>query len=240
MKPHSLLLRAAIVTALGSVLFLSACSKRTQAANKPPAIPPPPAPTATLSATPQAIAEGAPVTIRWSTTNAKQVTISGIGTVDASGSKQVAPNSSITYELVAIGPGGEADASARVTVNQIIAGPSEKDLFSKDVQDIFFDYDKYGLRPDESPTVRTDAQFLENHPDIKIMLEGHCDERGSDEYNLALGQSRVESVMEVLVRLGVSSNRIQMTSYGKERPFCTASTEQCWQQNRRAHFVMAQ
>ena len=87
--------------------------------------------------------------------------------------------------------------------------------------------------------MRGDAQFLQQHSNIHITIEGHCDERGSTEYNLGLGQRRAQASKNYLVSLGISADRIDTVSWGKERPFCTESNEECWQQNCRGHFVMA-
>src|SRR5205807_8921897 len=105
------------------------------------------------------------------------------------------------------------------------------------VRDIFFDYDKYDIRADQAGVVQADAQFLNQHSHINFTVEGHCDERGSTEYNLALGDNRANAVKTALVQAGVSASRIKTIRYGKEKPFCTESNEQCWQQNRRGHFV---
>ena len=83
------------------------------------------------------------------------------------------------------------------------------------------------------------ADFLRNHPQVKVTIEGHCDERGSTEYNLVLGDRRAAAVKAYLVSLGISADRMNTVSYGKEKPFCTESNEECWQSNRRGHFVMA-
>ena len=147
----------------------------------------------------------------------------------------------MTYTLVAKGPGGTNDASARVTVNQPVASatpsPSDEELFSRNVKDVFFDYDKFALRPADTPTAQNDAAFLMQHPSIKILVEGHCDDRGSEEYNIALGTSRAETLKQTLQQQGVSSDRIKTVSFGKEKPFCTQDNEQCWQENRVDHFV---
>ena len=110
-------------------------------------------------------------------------------------------------------------------------------MFSKNVKDVFFDYDKYSIRSDELPTVQTDEAFLVHHPNVKVLVEGHCDDRGSEEYNIALGASRSESVKQSLVREGIPADRIRTVSYGKEKPFCHEENEQCWQQNRVGHFA---
>jgi peptidoglycan-associated lipoprotein len=171
------------------------------------------------------------------------VSIDGIGAVQASGSQQVTPADSTTYHLVAKGAGGTQEATARVTVNAPppppppAAGPTEEELFSQNVKDIYFDYDKYDLRGSDQSSLQGDIAFLKDHPDVHFTLEGHCDERGSTEYNLALGDNRAGAVKSALAQGGISADRMRTISYGKERPFCTDHTEECWQQNRRAHFV---
>jgi peptidoglycan-associated lipoprotein len=115
---------------------------------------------------------------------------------------------------------------------------SEEQLFKQNVHDTYFDYDKADLRPQDDAVVEQDAAFLVKHPDMKLVVEGHCDERGSAEYNIALGQRRAESLQKALVADGVSASSIRVVSYGKERTFCTESNEQCWQQNRRDHLVL--
>ena len=106
------------------------------------------------------------------------------------------------------------------------------------MKDVFFDYDQYDIRPDADRTLRDNARFLLQHSNLRFILEGHCDERGSIEYNLTLGDSRALATRDALVRLGVSADRIRVVSFGKEKPFCTQSSEDCWQQNRRGHFVL--
>ncbi len=231
-----------LVFALATIMFLAACAKKVA----PPPPPPPPAlnaPTASLSANPNTINPGQPTTLTWQTTNATDVSIDGIGPVDVSGSRQVTPTDSTTYHLIAKGAGGTQDATARVTVNAPPPPPtttpslSEAELFAQNVKDIYFDYDKYDVRAGEQGSLQGDAQFLQQHPNIRITIEGHCDERGSTEYNLALGTNRADSVKNALIQAGVSGDRIKTISYGKEKPFCTESNESCWQQNRRGHFV---
>jgi peptidoglycan-associated lipoprotein len=109
--------------------------------------------------------------------------------------------------------------------------------FKANVQDIFFDYDTYDLRGDAQATLSRDASYLASHPTVKIVIGGYCDERGSSEYNLALGQNRADSAKNALITAGVAASRIRVVSYGKEKPFCSDSTEECWQQNRRAGFT---
>jgi peptidoglycan-associated lipoprotein len=187
------------------------------------------------------IEQGQPTVLTWQTTNATDVTIAGLGSLPSSGSRSVVPSKSTTYLLVAKGPGGIKDASARITVNAKITratpSPTDEELFGKNVKDVFFDYDKSTVRQDEVPTVQNDGAFIAQHPNAKVLIEGHCDDRGSVEYNLALGTSRAEATKQALMQRGVPADRIKTVSYGKEKPFCNQDNEQCWQQNRVDHFV---
>ena len=231
-----------LVVMLGAVMLLGACKKKV-APPPPPPPPPPAAPTASISANPNTVDKGQPVTLTWQTTNATDVSIEFVGPVDPSGSKQVTPTDSTTYHLVAKGAGGTQDATARVTVNAPPPPPppppsaSEEELFGQNVKDVYFDYDKSDVRSDQASAIQGDITFLNQHPNIQFTIEGHCDERGSTEYNLALGSSRADAVKQALVQAGVNASRIKTISYGKEKPFCTQSTEECWQENRRGHFV---
>lgn len=235
-----------VVFALCVIMTLGACHKKAQPPTPPPPPPPPPAaPTATLTANPNTIQQGQSTTLTWQTTNATNVSIEGIGAVEPNGTKSVSPTDSTTYRLTAKGAGGTQEATARVTVTPPPPPPpppatpsvSEEESFAQNVKDVFFDYDKYDIRADQTAAVQADAEFLKAHPDVKFTVEGHCDERGSTEYNLALGDNRANAVKQALVQAGVNADRIKTISYGKEKPFCTESNEQCWQQNRRGHFV---
>ncbi len=230
-----------LVVALAAIMTLGACKKKTPPPPPPPP-PPPAAPTASLTANPNTIQQGQSTTLTWQTQNADNVSIAGIGAVQASGSQEVTPSDSTTYRLTAKGAGGTQEATARVTVTPAPAPPpqpnlTEEQMFAQQVHDISFDYDKYDVRPDQQSIIQADASFLAAHPNIKFVIEGHCDERGSTEYNLALGDNRANAAKQALVAAGVGADRIKTISYGKEKPFCTESNEQCWQQNRRAHFV---
>jgi peptidoglycan-associated lipoprotein len=233
---------AATVVALAAIMMLGACHKKTA---PPPPPPPPPAssPTASISASPDTIQPGQSATLAWQTSNATDVSIDGIGAVQPSGTQQVSPTNSTTYHLTAKGAGGTQEASTRVTVAQPPPPPqqapttTEADLFAQSIKDVYFEYDKADLRPDQQASVQADAQFLNQHSGINFTIEGHCDERGSTEYNLALGDQRASAVKSALVAAGISASRIKTISYGKEKPFCMESNEACWQQNRRGHFV---
>ena len=241
MKQHNLKWLFLMV-ALCAFLALGACKKK--AAPPPPPPPPPPAaPTASISVNPTSIQAGQSASLSWQTSNATDVSIDGIGAVQPNGSQSVSPTDSTTYHLVAKGAGGTQEATARLTVTPAPAPPpppptvSDEDLFSQNIKDIYFDYDKSDIRPDQQGSIQADAQFLNQHSNINITIEGHCDERGSTEYNLALGDQRASSVKNALTSAGISASRIKTISYGKEKPFCTESNEACWQQNRRGHLV---
>jgi peptidoglycan-associated lipoprotein len=104
--------------------------------------------------------------------------------------------------------------------------------------DVYFDFDKYDIRPGDAKILDTNAQWMKSNPNHLVLIEGHCDERGTNEYNLALGERRAKSTMNYLVSQGVQANRITIISYGEERPSCTEKNESCWSRNRRAHFLV--
>ncbi len=232
----------ATVACLAAILMLGACKKKA-APPPPPPPPPPPAPTASISVSPDTIQTGQSATLSWQTSNATDVSIDGIGAVQPSGSQQVSPTESTTYHLTAKGAGGTQEATTRLTVTQPppppapAPSPTDEDLFGQNVKDVYFDYDKSDVRPDQQGAIQGDAQFLNEHTGINFLIEGHCDERGSIEYNLALGDRRAQSAKNALVAAGVNASRIKTISYGKEKPFCMEHTEACWQENRRGHFV---
>jgi peptidoglycan-associated lipoprotein len=230
------------VLALGMVFGAVGCGKKKV---KTVDVPPPasPTPTASLSAEPSSIDKGQSAQLTWQTENATEVEIEGIGAVQASGSQAVTPEISTTYRLIAKGPGGQQEATARVTVSEPMAAESpvtedDEQLFGANVRPIYFEYDRYDVRADQATRLDSNAQFLVSKAHIRILVEGHADERGSTDYNLALGESRANSVKERLIQAGISPERITVVSYGKERPFCNKSEERCWQENRRAHFVI--
>jgi peptidoglycan-associated lipoprotein len=104
--------------------------------------------------------------------------------------------------------------------------------------DAFFDFQRADLRDDARAALAKDAQWLNRFPSIEILLEGHCDDRGTEAFNLALGEERANKVRQYLISLGISNARIRTVSYGKERPFCSEDDERCWQENRRAHVLV--
>ena len=240
--------RAIFYSLLVLALLVAGCAKKV--APPPPAAPPPPPPparpTVTLQANPTFIQKGESATLSWSSTNATQLTLSpGVGTVAPEGRTRVSPPDSTTYTITATGPGGTADATARITVSQPPPPPPPKptetmeEMFLKNVFDAYFDYDKSDVRPDARDALAKTAQFFRSYPQLGVVIEGHCDERGSTEYNLGLGERRAQAVKQFLVSLGITADRMETVSFGKEKPFCTEHDEYCWQKNRRGHFVMA-
>jgi peptidoglycan-associated lipoprotein len=157
----------------------------------------------------------------------------------------VNPTQSTTYHLVARGSGGSTDATARLTVNApVVARAVSENIteqqFEQMVKPAFFDYDSYDVRPDAQGILAQDASFLAAHPTLKIVVGGYCDDRGSAEYNLALGENRANAAKQALVNGGIAPDRIRTVSFGKEKQFCSQNDETCWQLNRRAGFQLDQ
>jgi peptidoglycan-associated lipoprotein len=228
-----------------SLALVTGCHKKQAAAPLPAETPAAaPAPTANITADPVAIDLGQSVVLNWRTTNADSVSIDSVGPVNANGTRTVAPTTSTDYHLVAKGDGGTAEADVRVTVRvpEVPTAPAadntDETIFEQNVRPVFFDYDSYDIRPDARAALEQSASFLNSHPGVRIVIGGYCDDRGSAEYNLALGENRANSAKTALVNAGVAANRIRVISYGKEKQFCTEETESCWQQNRRDQFSL--
>ena len=245
-QQHRPLYRALLISTCSIALFIAACKKPIA----PPPPPPPPAPvaakpTATLSADRTSIQKGESVRLSWTTTDAQNISIAPeVGAVTAQGSTTVTPADSATYTITATGAGGSTDASVRISVASpppppVVEAPkpSMDELFLKEVRDAYFDYDKADIRADAREALGKTADFLRNYPQLRVTIEGHCDERGSTEYNLALGDRRASAVKQYLVSLGIPADRLSTVSYGKEKPFCLQTDEACYQQNRRGHFI---
>jgi peptidoglycan-associated lipoprotein len=239
----------ALAASLAAILTVAGCHKKN------PAPPPPPAPTeaantptATITATPDSVNAGETSVLTWHTTNATDVSIEGLGQVASSGTQSVRPMQTTNYHLIAHGDGGSADATATVTVGGAAApAPSnvsesniDENAFEAAVKPVFFDYDSYDVRPDAQSTIQADANFLNQHPELKVVIGGYCDERGSTEYNLALGENRANAAKQALITAGIAPDRLRTVSYGKEKQFCTDHSEACWQQNRRSQFTLDQ
>ncbi|HVW08419.1 MAG TPA: OmpA family protein [Bryobacteraceae bacterium] len=255
------------VTAVAALtLFAGACGKKQIPTPPPPVAPtaqtpntpsanPPGFPTATLTAEPSRIEAGQSATLHWTTTNANDVSISGgVGTVAATGSQQVSPIDTTTYTLTAAGPNGRTTATATVTITAPPPPPVEarptstmgtlESRVESDLKDAYFDYDSVSIREDAHAALLADADALKrifnDFPNATINVEGHCDERGSAEYNLGLGDRRASAARDVLVQLGVPEAKLRTISYGKERPQCTEADEACYQKNRRVHLSAGQ
>jgi peptidoglycan-associated lipoprotein len=256
MKRSFYLLGIAATVLLALLILGSGCRKKAPAPPPQPkasveptttgAAPAAVLPVITLGASPVVIENGQASTLTWSSTNADSVTIdNGVGTVEPSGSREIRPAASTTYMARATGLGGTAVAAARVTVTapSAVTPPplpsiSDSEFFSTTIKDAFFDYDQYSIREDARANLQAAARALKQRPSIRITIEGHCDERGSEKYNLALGDRRAGSAKEFLVSQGIDSGRIDTISYGEEQNFCEEHSEECWQLNRRAHIVM--
>jgi len=239
-----------------AALALASCKKHIAAAPPAatpvqPAPPPPAAPAITLRAAPSTIDRGQSATLQWDAKNATAVRIDpDLGGVQNSGSRPVNPASSVTYTATATGPGGSASDAARVTVRIPAAPPARSEtprtqpaisiseLFRQNVGTIYFDYDKADVRFDQVARLEANAAWLKQHPEVKFTIEGNCDERGSEEYNLGLGDRRANAVKEFLVKQGISQSRINTLSYGEERPVCRVDNESCYQKNRRDDFAV--
>jgi len=258
------------LTAAGFVtlaLLTAGCSKKvpipappTAPTTRPAAIETPAAspgrPTATLTVEPNRIESGQSANLIWTTTNATDVSIDkGIGTVPASGRQSVSPADTTSYTLTANGPNGSTTATATVTITTPPPPPPPaprppntmgtlESRVASDLKDAFFDYDAVNIREDARIALLADAdalkRILQDFPSATVNVEGHCDERGSAEYNLGLGDRRASSAKDLLVQLGVPAARLRTISYGKERPQCTEADESCYQRNRRAHFSAGQ
>jgi peptidoglycan-associated lipoprotein len=247
--------RAALLLAF-AVAAVTGCGHKNKNSPNPASLgpttsTPTAAPTATLTADPLVIDLGQSVVLNWRTTDATSATIDGIGPVNVNGTQTVSPSTSTNFHLTAKGDGGSVDANVRVTVRVPTAPtvPAESAgndnanmgsdaVFHQNVPDIFFDYDSYALRPEGEASATKAASYLVSHPSIKIVIGGYCDDRGSAEYNLALGENRANAAKTALVSAGVAASRIRVVSFGKEKQFCTDETEECWQQNRRAQFSL--
>jgi peptidoglycan-associated lipoprotein len=260
--------KAVLTLAMVMVLIASACSKKTPIPPPPPPAPSAGSTNgpsgggsgrpviAEFSVEPSSIEIGQSAALRWNVTGSTNVAIDhGLGTVPPSGTSRQTPANTTTYLLTATGTAGDTTATATVTVTGPVApAPAPRNTtgsrgtlesrVQSDLRDILFDYDSNNIRDDARAALTGDADALKrifaDFPNASVNVEGHCDERGSAEYNLGLGDRRATSARDFLMQLGVPSDRLKTISYGKERPVCTESDESCWQRNRRAHFSVGQ
>ena len=250
---------ALILLLVSSVFFLGSCAKRSQPLLRPPAatktspIDKPetevlPSPTLEISASPSTIERGQQTTLSWDSTHTTSLMIDGgIGNMAPTGSLILSPAESITYTATASGSGGEVNASTRITVVDRTEARIEitditrlqEAIRQGKVRPIFFEYDKAELTVETERILAENAGWLQQFPKAEIIIEGHCDERGTEEYNLALGDRRAQATRQYLLQLGVDSHQLKTLSYGEELPFAGCHDESCWRQNRRAHFRLS-
>jgi peptidoglycan-associated lipoprotein len=254
------------VFAAALMISAAGCGKKTPIPTTPPppatsntpAEPPAETPLAvrinSFTGEPRSIERGQAATLRWSVGNSTDISIDqGLGAIAANGSRQVFPSQTTTYTLTAKGSGNQDTRSVTIEVSSSVpppptrtagVAPSGIDTLAREAQDVYFDYDKNDIRADGRDTLTKDAEVIKRilaaDPGFTIVVEGHCDERGSEEYNLALGDRRALAVKEFLVQLGVPDDRLKTISFGKERPMCTDQDEACYQKNRRGHLAPAQ
>lgn len=257
MKRHSIVYWAVFLS-FAVLVLLSGCKRQPTPVSQPPSPSGPsstgpaadaPAPTVDLQVSPSSIQRGGEATLTWNTTDAASVRIdSGVGNVAETGSLTVSPRESTTYTAIAVGAGGdEARASARLTVT----GGDDRGVVREDdvrdlrqaieqgrVRPIFFAYDSAELTSEARATLEENAKWFRRFPEATIIVEGHCDERGTEEYNLALGDRRAQSTVNYLVQLGVDASRLEPISYGEERPLVQGHNEAAWSKNRRAQFAV--
>ena len=140
----------------------------------------------------------------------------------------------------ALAPAAPAPAPGGAAATSPPGTPPRPSEFAENtnLKDVFFDFDRYDVRADDAKILDGNAAWLKSNANNLVLIEGHCDERGTNEYNLALGERRAKSTMNYLVSQGIQANRITIISYGKERPVCSEKNESCWQKNRRAHFLV--
>jgi peptidoglycan-associated lipoprotein len=260
MKRNYRALSAAVFTTM-LLLTVSGCKKKAPvapppapapAAPAPPETAPPPAAVRIISFTaePRSIEQGQSATLRWSVANATDISIDqGLGDVAANGNRQVFPSNTVSYTLTARGAGGSDTRSVTVEVTAPPPPPappsvstlSGADMLNREAQDVYFDYDKSEIRDDGRTALQHDAELMKRifaaDPNFTVVIEGNCDERGSAEYNLGLGDRRATAAKEFLVSLGLPGDRISTISYGKDRPVCTEANEACYQRNRHDHLA---
>jgi peptidoglycan-associated lipoprotein len=176
---------------------------------------------------------------RPATTAATAPAPTGAAVTTPGGSAGPAPTQPMT---AAPSGGATADSAAKpapTTAAAPVARPAPAEFRADPaLRDVYFDFDKYDIRPADAKALDSNASWLKSNANHLILIEGHCDERGTNEYNLALGERRAKSTMNYLVSQGVQASRITIISYGEERPTCAEKSEECWAKNRRAHFLV--
>ena len=175
---------------------------------------------------------------------AKKPAVSVVSTPPAAaGSPAPAARTSQADKVQAPGPSGAAPATGQNVVapaTGAAAKPAPPSAFTtvSQLEDIHFAFDRYEIRPGDAQVLGVTARWLKTNPTVLLLIEGHCDERGTGEYNMALGERRAQAAMKFLVAQGIEARRISTVSYGKERPQCADKNDRCWSANRRAHFLV--
>ncbi len=148
-----------------------------------------------------------------------------------------APTTDVAPDTAPAGPVDPVEQAPPLSIQELQRELEQEGL----IGDVFFAFDKYDLQPEARERLQKNAAFMNGSEGrgLRFTIEGHCDERGTNEYNIALGEGRATSTLDYLASLGVDHSRLRVISYGEERPFCTESTEACWQRNRRARFVIS-
>lgn len=189
-------------------------------------------PTVSFTANPPMVEKGTCSTLSWTYTDATEASIdNAIGEVATGGSRDVCPLQTTTYTISVTGPGGSITSSATVNVTPSMTSAALSEFV------IYFDFDKSIIREDAKPVLEKLATYLKGQKGVDILIEGHCDERGTNEYNFALGERRSQAAKNYLTDLGVDGSRIKTNSYGEERPANSGHDEEAWAKNRRDQFV---
>jgi peptidoglycan-associated lipoprotein len=236
-KEHVMSLRSrssvcfALALCVGS-LALAGCPKRPEVGQAGP------------GAVGPAAATGAPLPTAQAVPPVREAAVAQVPAVREAPVVQVVPRevtvtpppASPPIEPVAPAP---ATAAPAPTVAPSAAAPAEEAKPTARVTDVFFDFDRSGLRPDQQAAVQALVARLQQHRQATVTVEGYCDERGSSEYNLALGERRAKTVRDALLKAGIGAGRIAVVSYGEERPFISGKDESAWKWNRRAHVVLS-
>lgn len=208
------------------------------------------APSLEIQVEPSVIQSGGSSLLSWETRGADEVRIDqGIGVVDPSGRIKLFPEATTTYRLTATGPGGTVERSVTIEVSSDRTGEiKQEDLFAPGrgdevplgVEPVFFGFDSSVLDARSMDTLEANARWFSQpeNAHVRFVLEGHCDERGTDEYNLALADRRAQVVRQLLVESGIDADRMTTIALGEERPFDTGQSEESWASNRRVQFVL--
>ena len=169
----------------------------------------------------------------------RPTTTTAAATAPAPAPRAAAPAPAPSQPAPSSGAAAAAPSAAAAAAPAQTPRPSPKEFMAvAALKEVYFDFDKYDIRAEDAKTLDANAAWLKSNADNLVLIEGHCDERGTNEYNLALGERRAKATMNYLVSQGIQANRITIISYGEERPVCSEKTEACWAKNRRASFLV--